>query len=148
MLTSLVYLQQENVKKSKKLIKLDNTDEENFHIFQTIWGISMKLSGKTCLMIILKVTKKQSFIPPLENTVLEKRHGDQIYPRIYLNWLFHSKKKTLSLERKTPHLVFLRFNSKKLCYIWNKHSQTQISWKRNRNWYFGLKIPYWSIFGI
>ena len=85
MLTSLVYLQQENVKKSKKLIKLDNTDEENFHIFQTILGISMKLSGKTCLMIILKVTKKQSFIPPLENTVLEKRHGDQIYPRIYLN---------------------------------------------------------------
>ena len=85
MLTSLVYLQQENVKKSKKLIKLDNTDEENFHIFQTILGISMKLSGKTCLMIILKVTKKQSFIPPLENTVLEKQHGDQIYPRIYLN---------------------------------------------------------------
>ena len=44
MLTSLVYLQQGNVKKSKKLIKLANIDEENLHIFQTTSGISMKSS--------------------------------------------------------------------------------------------------------
>ena len=35
MLTSLTYLQQEKDKKSKKLIKLVDTDEENLHIFQT-----------------------------------------------------------------------------------------------------------------
>ena len=32
----------------------------------------MKFSGKVCLMIVLKVTEKQGFIPSLENTVLEK----------------------------------------------------------------------------
>ena len=35
MLTSLVYLQQGNIKKSKKLMTIVNTDEENFHIFRT-----------------------------------------------------------------------------------------------------------------
>ena len=35
----------------------------------------MKFSGKTCLMIILKVTKKQGLTPYLENTVLEKPQG-------------------------------------------------------------------------
>ena len=34
MLTLLAYLQQGNVKKSKKLIKIVNTGEENLHIFQ------------------------------------------------------------------------------------------------------------------
>ena len=38
--TSLVYLQQGSVKKSKlmKLMKLVNVDEVNLHIFQTTWG--------------------------------------------------------------------------------------------------------------
>ena len=35
MLTSLIYLQQGKDKKSKKLIKLVDTDKENLHIFQT-----------------------------------------------------------------------------------------------------------------
>ena len=34
--------------------------------------ISMKFSGKMCLMIMLKVTKKQDFNSSLENTALEK----------------------------------------------------------------------------
>ena len=34
-LTSLVNVQQENVKKSKKLMKIVNIDEENLHIFPT-----------------------------------------------------------------------------------------------------------------
>ena len=59
MMTSLVFLQQGNVKKSKTLIKIVNIENENLHIFWTTWGISMKFSGKTWLMIILKVTKKQ-----------------------------------------------------------------------------------------
>ena len=33
MLTSLVYLQQGNVKKLKKLMEVVNIDEENLHIF-------------------------------------------------------------------------------------------------------------------
>ena len=64
MLTSLVYLHKENVKKSKKLMKIVNIDEEDFHIFQTT------LSGKLFLMIKVKVTKKA--LHPLQ---LEKRLG-------------------------------------------------------------------------
>ena len=51
MLTSLVSLQQRNVKKSEKLIKIINRDKENLHIFWTIWKTSMKFSGKMWLMI-------------------------------------------------------------------------------------------------
>ena len=47
MLTSLVFfLQQLNVKKSEKLAKTANIDEENFHIFHTICWILMSFSGK------------------------------------------------------------------------------------------------------
>ena len=35
----------------------------------------MKFSGKMCLMIILKVTKKQSFTISLEDTFFEKPRG-------------------------------------------------------------------------
>ena len=55
MLTSLDYLQQRNVTKSKKLMKIVNIGEENLHIIR----ISMKFPGKMCLIIILKITKKQ-----------------------------------------------------------------------------------------
>ena len=58
MLTSLDCLQQGNVKKSKKFMKIVKIDEENLQIFQTTRGISMKFSGKMCLMIILKIKKK------------------------------------------------------------------------------------------
>ena len=60
-LTSLVYLQQRNVKKYKNLMKIVIIDEENLHIFRKIRRISMQLSGKICLMITLKVTEKQAF---------------------------------------------------------------------------------------
>ena len=80
MLTSLVYLQQGNVKKSKKLIKIVNTGEDYLHIFQTTTGIFMKLSRKMCLMIILKVTKNHGFTLSLENAVLQKQQGGQTDP--------------------------------------------------------------------
>ena len=50
--------------KIKKLLKINNIDEENLHIFCTTWGISVILSGKMCLMIILKVTNRRA-LPPL-----------------------------------------------------------------------------------
>ena len=59
MLTSLVCWQQGNVKKSKKFMKIVKIDEENLQIFQTTRGISMKFSGKMCLMIIVKIKKNQ-----------------------------------------------------------------------------------------
>ena len=68
MLTSLVYLQKENVKKLKKLMKIVNIDEEDFHIFQTTF------SGKLFLMIKVKVTKKH-FTLSLENTVGKTTRG-------------------------------------------------------------------------
>ena len=53
-------------------MKIVNTDKENLLIFQRTWAISMKFSGKMCLMMILKATKKQSFYLYLEKAVLEK----------------------------------------------------------------------------
>ena len=58
LLTTLAFLQEENLKKNEKLIKIANIEEENLHNFWTTWGISVELSGKMWLMIILKVTKK------------------------------------------------------------------------------------------
>ena len=59
---SLVSLQQGNVKKSEKSMKI-----------VTARAIAMKFSGKTWLMIILKVTKKKKgFTLSLENKYMEK----------------------------------------------------------------------------
>ena len=61
-----------------KLMKIANTDKEILHNFWTTWGISMKFGGKMCLMIILKVTKNQSFTFSWEDTFFEKPQGGQI----------------------------------------------------------------------
>ena len=58
---SLVSLYQGNVKKSEQLMKIVNIDGEILYIIWTTWGISMKLSGKMWIMIILKVSKNQGF---------------------------------------------------------------------------------------
>ena len=57
---------QGNVRKSKKLMKIVNTDGENIHIFITTYLMSMKFSGKMYLMIILKVIKNLSLTLFLE----------------------------------------------------------------------------------
>ena len=59
-------------RKSENLIKIVNIAKENLHIIQTTCGISINISGKMCLIIILKVIKKQSFTLFLENTFWEK----------------------------------------------------------------------------
>ena len=76
MLQSLSYLQQGNVKKRMKIV----IDKEYVHIFQTTWENSIKF-----LMIVPKVTKKQGFTLSLENTDLEKPHGER---QIELSQLF------------------------------------------------------------
>ena len=67
-----VSLQKGNVKKSKKLIKIVNIEEERLHILRMNWGISMMSSGKMSLMIILKVAKKQGIHPFSEKYIFEK----------------------------------------------------------------------------
>ena len=58
-----------------------NIDREILHNFWTTCGISMKFSGKMCLMIILKVTKNQGFTLSLEDKFFEKpQGGGQIDP--------------------------------------------------------------------
>ena len=57
MLKSLVVLQQGNVKKPKKSMKMVNIEVENLRIFWMSCGSSVKLSGMMWLMIILKVKK-------------------------------------------------------------------------------------------
>ena len=56
-------------------MKIANIDREILHNFWTTWGISIKFSGKMCLMIILKVTKNQGFTLSLEDTFFKKPHG-------------------------------------------------------------------------
>ena len=56
-------------------MKIANIDREILHNFWTTWGILMKISGKMCLMIILKVTKNQGFTLSLEDTFFEKPQG-------------------------------------------------------------------------
>ena len=80
MVTPLVSLQQGNVKKSEKAIKMVNIEGENLRIFWTTWGISMTFSGEMWLMMILKVTKKQCFA---KNP--EKNHrGIRLLPLAFL----------------------------------------------------------------
>ena len=57
-------------------MKIANIDREILHIFWTSWGISVKFSGKMCLMIILKFTKNQGFTLTLEDTFLKKPQGE------------------------------------------------------------------------
>ena len=58
-----------------KLMKIANIDREILHNFLTIWGNSMKFSGKMWLMIILRVTKNQGFTLSLKDTFFEKPQG-------------------------------------------------------------------------
>ena len=58
-----------------RLTKIVNIDKENHHIFRATRGISMKFSGKMCLMIILKVIKSQGITLSMKNAVLEKTQG-------------------------------------------------------------------------
>ena len=62
----------------------------------------MKFSGKMCLMIILKVTKKQGFTLSLEDTFFEKQQekGDQIEPPSRF------RVKHFCKENKRCHLFF------------------------------------------
>ena len=64
-------------------MKIVNTDGENFHIFWTGWGISMKFSGKMWLyrrdIIILK-DKKTGLHLLSKRYVFEKPEGGQRDP--------------------------------------------------------------------
>ena len=52
-------------------------------------GISIKLSEKMWLMIILKVAKTQGFNISLRNTFLKKPQGAQIEPPIFLRLSYY-----------------------------------------------------------
>ena len=117
MLTSLLSLKQGNVKKSEKLMKTVNIEENHLHIFWTTWGISIKFSEKIWLKIILKVTKKQGIILCLKNAFLEiwQKGGGQTDPpglfrvkeiiwNLYLNlgWINTEKKSFLGAVLGQP----------------------------------------------
>ena len=85
-----------NPKNWGKLMKIANIDREILHNFWTTWGISMKFSGKMYLMIILKVTKNQSFTLSLEDTFFEKQKGVKLTLGVVLGLKEHSKKSAVS----------------------------------------------------
>ena len=49
----------------------------------------MTFSGKICLIIILKVTKKQGFNPSVEDIVLGNHRGSQIDPSRSFKGQYH-----------------------------------------------------------
>ena len=61
MLTSLISLQQRNLKKSEKSMKIVKYS----YLLNNLRRFSMKFSEKMWLIIILKVTKKQGLSPSL-----------------------------------------------------------------------------------
>ena len=73
-----------NPKNQWESIKIADIDRESLYIFWTTWQISMKVSGKMWLMIVLTVTKKQGFNLCLEDTFLEKpQWGSNWTPSIF-----------------------------------------------------------------
>ena len=69
MLTSLVYLQQGNLKKSKKLMKIVITGEKKSSYFPNELS---SFSRKVCLVIKLNVTKKTGLYPYPKKYSFEK----------------------------------------------------------------------------
>ena len=61
-------------------MKIANVDREILDNFWTTWWISMKISGKMCLMLILKVTKNQGSTLTLEDTIFVKPQGGSNWP--------------------------------------------------------------------
>ena len=120
MLTSLVSLQQGYVKKSEKSTKIVNTEGENLHIFWTNWRISMKVSGRMWLMIILKVTKYQGLSLSLslsgENTFLEKPQGKvgetitKQSPQIYSRKIYIKEYPLINGAQKCTVVMFISKN--------------------------------------
>ena len=114
--------------KSEQLMKILNIEEKNLHIFWTNWGISTKFSGKMCLMIILKVTKKQGFTLSLRIIILEK---SQVWgPNCQIDPL------CIALRGNIP----LGGNS---CYKWMKIEK--INFKSIKISTCGITL-YWNIF--
>ena len=59
-------------------MKIANIDGKSLHISWTTWGVSMKFSGKTYHMIVLKVNKNQAFTLSLQDTFLKRPEGGRM----------------------------------------------------------------------
>ena len=102
MLTSLVYLQKGNFKKSKKLIKLVNTDEESLHIFQTIWGFSNDCFWRSNLFLIVNIEKIKIRITKYTSTKVYRRNH---YPKHVFSWVLLNPRTTDLLSNQPPVLT-------------------------------------------
>ena len=88
--------------KNSKIDQTVNIGKENI-------DMSMKFSGEMCLMIILKVTKKQDFSLPLQSTVLKKIQGEgEGGGQIEFN-TFRKKESRSEFTLLTAFLHFLQF---------------------------------------
>ena len=105
-----------NPKNWWKLMKIANIVIEILHNFWTTWINSIKFSGKMCLMIIIKVRKKQGFTLSLEDTFLKNRREGSIWLlspppappsrfRVKIIWLSFINSLWFSLGLTTSNLV-------------------------------------------
>ena len=61
-------------------MKIANIEKENLHVLWTTWEISIKLSEKMWLIIILNVTKKAALHPLFRKYIFRKTRGSVNWP--------------------------------------------------------------------
>ena len=129
-------------------MKIANLDREIIRNFWTTWEISMKFSGKLCLMIIIKVTKDQCFTLSVDDNFLKNHRGInltlpsrfRVNFMIYWIWTWKILRLTYctfidfikcrTLLWKTLWLSYWIWIDFMTCETW--------TWKR-----LGLGLPYW-----
>ena len=119
-----------NLKNGWKTMKIANIDREIIHIFWMTLGISMKLSGKLCLMIILKVTKKPGFYPPFRRYIFRKTTGGR-----GSNWPLPAVLGLMYYQ--IEHLSFLQIIYLDWLKVWK--TLRKLIWKVSDTWKYALK---------
>ena len=109
-----------NLKNRWKLIKIANIDREILHIFWTTWGVS----GKMCLMILLKVTKNQGFTLLLVIQLVVQLNLELKYFIKGYGFLSFTKKMSKNIDSNIIKNLSAKFSKKLLGHT--KQSATDI----------------------
>ena len=103
---SLVHLQQLNVKKSLKMMKIVNIDKENLHSLRSTRRTIMIFLGKMCFLILLKVTKKLRVFPLQGTSHLKSLLKSNIHIPTYAGFLSFNVTLILSIAIESLSKIF------------------------------------------
>ena len=128
-----------NLKNQWKLIKIANIDREILHIFWTTWGVS----GKMCLMILLKVTKNQGFTLLLVIQLVVQLNLEIKYFIKGYGFLSFTKKMSKNIDSNIIKNLSGKFSKKLLGHtkqsatdILKTASKTAMEKNSRSNWWF------------